>query len=118
VPAMGASNGCFGPPTASCGKIGRAALDGTGVDQRFTPPFGSMGKPPCGLTQEPDHEYWTLGAPTNTIGQAHGPFVFNPNFITLTTGSDPCGIAFATGHLYWANRGLVAGNTTIGRAEI
>jgi hypothetical protein len=100
---------CFAP---SCGKIGQVALDGTGVIQLFVPAFpGSIGTTPCALAVEPDHLYWGNSG-TNSIGQAHGPFVFNTNFIT--GASDPCGVAFASGHLYWANRG----NNTIGRASI
>jgi virginiamycin B lyase len=103
------ANQCFAP---ACGKIGTAALDGTGVNQLFVPAFpGSIGTTPCALAVEPDHFYWSNSG-TNAIGQAHGPFAPNPNFIT--GASNPCGVAFATGHVYWANRG----NNTIGRASI
>jgi hypothetical protein len=104
------SNQCFA--ASGCGKIGRAGLDGTDVNQLYVPAFpASLGTTPCGLATEPDHFYWSDSG-TGAIGQAHGPFGPNPAFIT--GASDPCGVAFAAGHIYWANRG----DNTIGRAEI
>jgi hypothetical protein len=103
------SSGCSTPP---CGKVGRATLDGSTVEQQFIQPFfSSIGATPCGLAVEPDHLYWTNSG-ADAIGRAHGPFDVDSDI--FTGASNPCGMAFADGTAFWANRG----NNTIGRAKV
>ncbi len=97
------------------GTIGRANLDGTGVQEAFI--SGLTG--PTGIAVDGTHIYWVNGA-TPTIGRANldGTGV-NQDFITgLTSSSAPGppsvhGIAVDGAHIYW---GTSAG--TIGRASL
>jgi hypothetical protein len=88
--------------------IGRANLDGTGVDKRFI----TGARNPSGVTVDGGHLYWTQSN-TNTIGRANldGTGV-DPSFIT--SAEDPSGVAVDAAHVYWAN---FFGNT-IGRANL
>jgi len=98
-----------GPP----GKIARANLDGTGVDQSFitdlNPPEGSL---IYGVAVGGGHVYWT-NANAGTIGRANldGTGV-NRTFIA--GASDPVGVAVDGAHVYWAN----FDTDTIGRANL
>jgi virginiamycin B lyase len=88
--------------------IGRANLDGTGVNQQFV----TSGVPNIRLmTVDDQHIYW--GNVDGTIGRSdlNGSNV-NPNFITLA--SAPQGVAVDDQHVYWANSNIDA----IGRANI
>jgi hypothetical protein len=93
------------------GTIGRAELQGGGVEQNFIPlPGGSQ---PCGVVVDGDHIFWADGV--SRIGRAKidGTDV-DPNFIT---GADfPCGpsINAASRTIYWAN----TANQTIGKANL
>ena len=100
--------------------IGRADIDGTGVDPSFI--TGANG--PGGLALDDTHIYWTNtgSGPTfgcgTTIGRANrdGTGV-NQSFITAA--GSPNSIAVDGAHLYWTNVGCPLGSgTTIGRANI
>ena len=98
-------------------KIGRADLDGTGVDKRFI--TMGVGGYPTGMAVDPEHVYWTYPG-TGTIGRANldGTGV-DPRFIT---GADsPWGVAVNAGHVYWTNGFSEADGqlvSSIGRANL
>ncbi len=95
------------------GTIGRASLNGTGVNEGFiTGADQPQGVALDGVGANADHVYWTNNA-SGTIGRANlnGTGV-NQNFITGAKG--PAGIAVEGGYIYWAN----AGGDTIGRAKL
>jgi virginiamycin B lyase len=97
--------------------IGRARLDGTGVEQSFV---SGTGRRPCGVALDRKHIYWgellggEVGSPDEggAIGRANrdGSGV-NARFIPPPDGGG-CGVAIAGGHLYWASGGA------IGRANV
>jgi hypothetical protein len=93
--------------------IGRARLDGTGVEQSFV---SGAGRRPCGVALDGKHIYWgelqggTIGSPDRggTIGRANrdGSAV-DARFIP-TPGTGACGVAIAGSHIYWASGGAIA----------
>ncbi len=99
--------------------IGRARLDGTGVEQSFV---SGTGRRPCGVALDRKHIYWAelqggkVGSPDEggAIGRANrdGSGV-NASFIP-TPGTGDCGVAIAGGHIYWAT----VDHGTIGRANV
>jgi hypothetical protein len=102
--------------------IGRANLDGTGVNKRFI--TGATNG--CGIAVVGGHIYWTNAGFADSrhvrsaIGRANldGTGV-NQHFIR--TGGGPCGVAVYHGHIYWGQSkgGLAHPNTTtIGRANL
>jgi hypothetical protein len=110
------------PPATT---IGRARLDGTGVEHSFV---SGTGRRPCGVALDRTHIYWAelqggkVGSPDEggAIGRANreGSAV-NASFIpTPGTGRDPylgdCGVAIAGGYIYWAG----VDHGTIGRATV
>jgi virginiamycin B lyase len=93
------------------GRIGRANLDGTQVNQSFIAGATS----PCGVAADGAHIYWGNND-NNTIGRANldGTQV-NQSFIT---GADaPIAVAVDGAHIYWANSGF-ARDGSIGRANL
>ena len=86
--------------------IGRANLDGSGVNQSFI-----TTTTPDGLSVDSSHIYWENS--TNTIGRANldGSGV-NDSFIT--TSNAPRGTAVDSAHIYWTN----SATNTIGRANL
>ena len=89
------------------GTIGRANLDGSGVDHSFINTASS----PLGVAVDSGHVYWThLGA----IGRANldGSGV-DRSFIAIPSGS--FGVAVDPGHVYWTN---FASPGSIGRANV
>jgi hypothetical protein len=98
-------------------KIGRANLDGTGVDKRFI--TMGVGGYPIGMAVDPEHVYWTYPG-TGTIARANldGTGV-DPSFIT---GADsPWGVAVNAGHVFWTNGSSEADGqlvSSIGRANL
>ena len=89
-------------------SIGRANLDGSGVDQSFI----TGANDPHGVAVDGQHVYWT-NAGRDAIGRANldGSGV-DQSFIT---GADfPEGLAVDGQHVYWGN----ALNGTIGRANL
>ena len=88
--------------------IGRANLDGTGVNQSFI----TGASEPEGVAVDGSHIYWTNHG-TNTIGRANldGTGV-DQSFITDANG--PWGITVDGDHIYWTNEH----EATIGRANL
>ena len=88
--------------------IGRANLDGSGVNQSFI-----TATSPAGVVVDSGHIYWANRGAVNTIGRANldGSGV-NQSFIT--GANTPGGMAIDSSHIYWGN----IGNNTIGRANL
>ena len=101
--------------------IGRANLDGTGVNKRLITGVTNG----CGIAVVGGHIYWTNGGfadsrhATDAIGRANldGTGV-NRRFIR--TASHPWCVAVYQGHIYWAQStgGFAHPSTTIGRANL
>jgi hypothetical protein len=98
--------------------IGRANLDGTGVNKRFITGV----TPGCGIAVVGGHIYWTNAGFVKSryaIGRANldGTGV-NQRFIR--TAGIPCGVAAYQGHIYWGEwtGGDAHPATTIGRANL
>src|SRR5215208_3084373 len=88
--------------------IGRANLDGTGVDQSLV----SGGFNPCGVAVDAAHVYWA-----NTGGGAIGRANLDGSGASqafIAGVAAPCGVAVDGAHVYW---GTVAAGT-IGRANL
>jgi hypothetical protein len=99
--------------------IGRANLDGTGVNKRFITGRPANG---CGIAVAGGYIYWTNGGFVKSryaIGRANldGTGV-NHRFIR--TAGIPCGVAAYQGHIYWGvwKGGFAHPGTTIGRANL
>jgi virginiamycin B lyase len=92
------------------GAIGRALLDGSGVEHSFV---SGAGRFPCGVALDRKHIYWAE-LQGGAIGRANrdGSAV-NASFIP-TPGTGDCGVAIAGGHIYWAT----VDHGTIGRANL
>jgi hypothetical protein len=82
------------------GTIGRANLDGTGVDQSFITGLGTF---PLGVGVDDAHAYWTYWD-TDTIGRANldGTGV-DPSFIAAPT-SRGSQVAVDGAHVYWVSK--------------
>ena len=88
--------------------LGRARLDGTGVEQSFV---SGAGRRPCGVALDREHIYWgealggKVGSPDKggAIGRANrdGTGV-NATFIP-TPAHHGCGVAIAGSHIYWVS---------------
>jgi hypothetical protein len=91
-------------------SIGRARLDGTGVEHSFV---SGTGRGPCGVALDGTHIYWAerqggkVGRPDKggAIGRGNrdGSGV-NASFIP-TPGAHDCGVAIAGSQIYWASEG-------------
>jgi hypothetical protein len=94
-------------------SVGRANVDGTGVDPTFIPqPVDSV----YGVAADAKHVYWIrwsgrLGDATIARANLDGTGV-RPNFITNIGGIVAAGLAVDGSHIYWAHRWY------IGRADI
>jgi virginiamycin B lyase len=109
----------YGPPgvraTPGGTTIGRANLDGSGVNQDFI--TGALD--PCGVAVDAGHIYWANAGGTpkdrayNALGRANldGSGV-DQRFVTGANG--PCGIAVDGTHMYWAN----SNSGSIGSAKL
>ncbi len=86
-------------------SLGRAELDGSGVDPSYISTLGF----PEAVAVDPEHIYWTNA--TDAVGRAalDGTEV-DHSFIT---GDEVDGVAVDANHIYWSN----AGDETIGRAN-
>ena len=93
--------------SSNSNAIGRANLDGTGVNQSFI--TGASG--PAGVAVDGQHVYWANNS-NGPIGRANldGTGV-NQSFITAQF---PDGVAVDGQHVYWTN----LQSTTIGRANL
>jgi hypothetical protein len=108
---------------AGTGRIGAAALDGSGVDQLFIAP--SYEGPSGAVAVDGEHLYWSrtfscgfAGCTTaSSIGRANldGTGV-DPNFVSRSPAAYPLpfGLAVDAAHLYWAD----FEKATIGRANL
>jgi hypothetical protein len=99
----------------SNGSVGRANINGTGVNQTFISSTTGGGVGGAGMTLNKQYIYWTSanGGTATTILRAKldGTGV-NPNFIT--GAQNPCGVTVNSRHIYWG--GDVG--TAIGRANL
>jgi virginiamycin B lyase len=100
-------NNTAGVPCCQVSTIGRANLDGTGVDPNF---IVVMDATADGVAVDDAHVYWTG---SNVIGRANldGTDV-NQSFIAGAI--EPWGVAVDGAHIYWVN----TGTGTIGRANL
>lgn len=99
------------------GRIGRAELTGTGVNEAFVT-GSALG--PCGVAVDAGHVYWGgatfVGGRIDTaIGRA-GIDGSNPIQGFIPIGEQACGVAVSGTHVYWAHGG--AGSGAIGRANL
>jgi hypothetical protein len=105
--------------------IGRAKLDGSGVDQSFITTLGSPGS----LAVDADHVYWVNSniAPdfSGAIGRANldgsgveQVFTFSP--AAGASPTFPAGLAVDAGHIYWADfaNGTVVRSTLDGTTDV
>ena len=91
--------------------VGRAELDGSGVNQSFITSTPDSG--PCGIAVNDTHIFWANYDQGTTIGRANlDGSNANPSFIT--GADDPCGVAVNDTHVFWANYSA----DTIGRANL
>ena len=113
-------------PLLSAGSIGRANLDGTGVEKQFIAGGSILNlgvSEPRSPAVNASHIYWTdIGPAPTTIGRANldgtaidGAFI---EFPLGSPGTIPLAVAVDNDHLYWANLGEGASDGTIGRANI
>ncbi len=94
--------------------IGRANLDGTGVDPNF---IGGLDGP-CGVAVDGQHLYWgSVG--TSSIGRANldGTGI-DQSFIQLPPNSFPCGPSVGRGEIWWADFGPGVDDGAIGTANV
>jgi len=103
--------------------IGRARLDGTGVEHSFV---SGAGRRPCGVALDRKHIYWAELQGGKVGGADEGGAIGRANrdgsavtasFIPTpgpTRGLGDCGVAIAGGHIYWAS----VDHGTIGRANL
>ena len=105
--------------------IGRANLDGTGIDPcfiNFSGPPDPFREPtfPMAVAVDGDHVYWAAWGDTasnGTIGRANlNGSGAERNFITGVGA--PNGVAVDDVHVYWTNQGNGATNGTIVRANL
>ncbi len=95
------------------GSIGRARLDGTGVQPNFIP---NLGGNPCGVALADGYIYWGEDQ-GDAVGRADldGAHA-NPNF--LQVGNSSCLGAVSGGYIYWASNGNGGSTGGIGRAKL
>ena len=91
------------------GTIGRANLDGTGVNQSFIAARAA----PCGVAVDAAHVYWAN--PHGTIGRANLDGTGADQSFIDSGSRLTCGVAVDGSHVYWANRGGIG---SIGRANL
>ena len=97
-------------PNASTDTIGRANLDGSGVNNSFV----STAVGACGVAVDSGYVYWAGGTTTGYVGRASLSTQVAEN--TFITAHDPlpCGVAVDGSDVYWDNYILGA----IGRANL
>jgi hypothetical protein len=98
---------------SSANTIGRANVDGTGVNQSF---IDTAAGGPIGVAVDSNYVYYAKSG-TNTIGRANLDGTgANQSFITGASLSQVGGVAVDSNYVYWSNSGLLA--NTIGRANL
>ena len=102
----------FGPAGTTGTTIGRANLDGTGVNQSFV----GGATDPCGVAVDAAHLYWANRTPSATRGTAIGRANLDGTGVnhSFIPANGPCGVAVDGAHIYWAN----IDQRTIGRANV
>jgi hypothetical protein len=93
--------------------IGRARLDGTGVEHSFV---SGAGRRPCGVALDRKHIYWgelqggVIGSPAEggAIGRANRDGSGVDAKLVPTPGLGACGVAIAGSHVYWATGDAIA----------
>jgi hypothetical protein len=98
--------------------IGRAKLDGSGVDQGFTPVLpldeGRFSAAHSEITVAGGHLYWAnIGYSSIGRSDLDGSNV-NEDFIPASLGSSPVAVAVGGGYVFWADQSA----NTIGRANL
>jgi hypothetical protein len=93
---------------SSGGTVGRANLDGTGVDQSFI----ASASGPEGIAVDSRHVYWA-NFNTGAIGRSNLDGS-DPNQSFITGATFPVGVAVDDEHIYWSNLSL----GTISRANL
>jgi virginiamycin B lyase len=91
--------------------IGRANIDGTGVNQAFI--TGSIG--PYGMAIDEAHLYWANTPPSVGRADLDGGNV-NSSFVPVTGST--FGVAVDPSHVYWASTDPDPARTGIGRADL
>src|SRR5262245_43931331 len=94
--------------TPGPGTIGRARLDGTGVEQSFV---SGTGRRPCWVALDRKHIYWgealggKVGSPDKggAIGRANRDGSGVKATFIPTPAHHGCGVAIAGGHIYWTS---------------
>jgi virginiamycin B lyase len=81
------------------GSIGRANLDGNGVEPSF---IGGAGNLSRAVAVDDQHLYWTDRVSPGTIGRASVDGT-GARHDFITNAGDPYAIAVAGGHIYWVN---------------
>jgi len=116
-------NGGIRPNSTQIPAIGRANLDGSGVDRAFIPLPG--GSAPEAVEVDAAHVYWINSRPEafspETIGRANldGTGV-EPSFFDgfAANTNRPVDLAVDAGHVYWADQGVQEFTGAIGRADL
>jgi hypothetical protein len=93
------------------GSIGRANLDGTGVDESFIDVF-TEGAVPTGIAVDANHIYWSQtggigpdSTQTPAIGRANLDGTGTERvFISSPSGTEPSAVEVDADHIYWINR--------------
>jgi hypothetical protein len=96
--------------------IGRAGLNGSGVNQRFVATAGGVFAEPAGVAVDGAHIYWGGNRPVSArIGRASlDGSGANEDFIAGLPGSGLAGLAVDGTHVYWAD----SRRNSIGRANL
>jgi virginiamycin B lyase len=102
----------------NAGTIGRANIDGTGVNQSFITGIDA----PSGITSDGTYLYWTTGGLNDTYGtggvaRVALDGVMGRNNTFITGASKPLAVSVDANYVYWANfNGSTIGRATIGGA--
>lgn len=107
-----ANQGTVGDPGAT---IGRANLDGSGVDQSFVAGTSA----PCGVAVNDTHIYWgtrpgLAGTETGSIGRANLSGTSVTNSLVANPIQNPCGVALSRTHVYWVQHTSLGGGGRAG----
>ncbi len=84
--------------------IGRAKLDGTGVE----PTFIKTPYEPNGVAVNASHVFWSNGVPGRIGRENLDGSVVEPEFVKASAG--PCGLAVDAGNIYWPTGNFAPGH--------